>query len=642
MRIQLDDAAQLIESIFAIEGVRSQERSPTISGMLGISDPETPDLAPQPLLIIQTFEQLENGLAYEDRDTWVRVALAANGASGNDADARQAFIDWSLGDPDEAARVWDTAKPKSGWRHFLRLVDAQDPVLAAKMRQAGTSHEFDEVHQTGALNGGRKQSKVSAARSRLRQQGMTLHRSTEGKPIMVIGGRTFDLESQDGTKKIQAYLSDIDEPLNRHGRNELVDILTGEALNAPVSSFPVRFAQEQNGEVLYLDLCNSELSVVEITADGWRIVNAAADPPSFLRPPLAQALPIPRVEPQKGSLDQLLSRHFNLPAPAREYDKEDKGWQARAGLLMAIAGWMRPSGAVPHVVFTGPNGSGKSTNADHLKGLLDPSGLGRGLYPGKVDDLFAIARAQGIVILDNISSVNEEISNALCTLSTGAALSKRALYTNADATSLQAKRPAIFTAIKSDLITRPDLAERSVQVQLAKLANRKTEAEIADAWRRDHAHFLGLICDALAEGLKELPVVECDLGDQELPRLADAALFAEAVARGLGWPRNLLLQAIEAASSAAADNLLDTDALAQIILELLDQHGGTWTGELSTLAIEFYSRPLPRSMHNNPRAIRSWIDRIEQPLRDSYGISVSYQKDPTTRRSMCTFVRRPQ
>jgi hypothetical protein len=652
MTIVIEQAAVALEQAFACElpetlsstapRTNSGNVSYTHGGATFRTQRGPVDQAPDPGLVLHLLALLTNGPEFEDRLSWVGIAMAAKGASNNDARVRQAFIDWSWqDDPNEAARVWDTGTPRAGWQALVNALQKQDPDAAHQLRVRWAKCEFAPVGDDEGPDPRptMKPSKALQARDKLKNRGMALHRSTEGNPIMSIEGCAFDLDSQHGGRELQAYLTQIGAPPSRHVRAELIDTLIGEALNSPMRDFPIRFHVTQGGDRLYLDLCDDQRRLVEITQTGWRILRARDTDVLFLRPPQAKALPLPVRVINGPPLEQYFARHFNLPTVNHRYDPKDAGTQARAGLLMAVAGWMRPIGAVPHVVFSGPNGCGKSTNADRLKGLLDPSGLGRSLSPGKVDDLFAISRSQGIVILDNLSSIKSEISDALCALSTGAALSKRALYTNAEATTLQAKRPGIFTAIKSDIIKRPDLAERSVQIPLTALATRKTEAELNADWSADHAEFLGAVCDALVASLKNLPAAGRSLNAADLPRLADAALFAEAMAIGLGWPPKALIQAIKDAGCTAADRLIDNDPLANLIDSLVSEGNGIWEGDLHSLGSEFHPNGLPRGFENNPRAIRSWLDRIEQPLRDALGIRVKHSQNPKTRRRQCKFER---
>src|SRR5207244_3955429 len=77
-----------------------------------------------------------------------------------------------------------------------------------------------------------------------------------------------------------------------------------------------------------------------------------------------------------------------------------------------------------------------------------------------------------------------------------------------------------------DIITRPDLADRAIQLMLGPIAERQRRPEDA-LWREFELvrpHILGALLDAAAHGLRMLPHVRL----QRLPRMADFAFWATA------------------------------------------------------------------------------------------------------------------
>ena len=72
------------------------------------------------------------------------------------------------------------------------------------------------------------------------------------------------------------------------------------------------------------------------------------------------------------------------------------------------------------------------------------------------------------------------MSDALCRLSTGGGLSSRGLYTNSDEVILDATRPIILNGIE-DIATRPDLADRSLVINLPRIPKHKGRLE-RDLW----------------------------------------------------------------------------------------------------------------------------------------------------------------
>jgi len=115
----------------------------------------------------------------------------------------------------------------------------------------------------------------------------------------------------------------------------------------------VRLA-EHDGNV-YLDLCNDDWQVVQVTPQGWDIVD---DPPiRFRRSRGMLALPAP--EPG-GSVD-LLRSFVNL---------DDNAWRLVVSWLVAT---LRPRGPYPILALFAEQGAGKSTIGRLLRDLVIPT-----------------------------------------------------------------------------------------------------------------------------------------------------------------------------------------------------------------------------------------------------------------------------
>lgn len=83
-----------------------------------------------------------------------------------------------------------------------------------------------------------------------------------------------------------------------------------------------------------------------------------------------------------------------------------------------------------------------------------------------------------------------------------------------------AARPVILNGIE-DIVTRPDLADRAVFLTLEPIPEdrRRPEAELWAFFDADRGRILGVLLDAVVEGLRRLP----DARLPKLPRMADFA-----------------------------------------------------------------------------------------------------------------------
>ena len=119
-----------------------------------------------------------------------------------------------------------------------------------------------------------------------------------------------------------------------------------------------------------MDLGNKDWQVVEVTPDGWKVVDDASV--KFRRS--AEMLPIPT--PTRGGDLEVLRRYINVN------DGDD--WVHLVSPLVAA---LRPSGPYPLLVLNGEQGSAKSTTARICKSLIVPNTAPLRPEPRKDHDL---------------------------------------------------------------------------------------------------------------------------------------------------------------------------------------------------------------------------------------------------------------
>ena len=101
----------------------------------------------------------------------------------------------------------------------------------------------------------------------------------------------------------------------------------------------------------------------------------------------------------------------------------------------------------------------------------------------------------------------------------------RQLYTDDEEVLFQASRPLLVNGIE-EVITRPDLADRSISLTLPPVADaqRQSERELRHHFELARLRILGALLDLVVQGLRTLP----STGVDRLPRMADFALWASA------------------------------------------------------------------------------------------------------------------
>src|SRR5580765_446069 len=155
----------------------------------------------------------------------------------------------------------------------------------------------------------------------------------------------------------------------------------------------------------------------------------------------------------------------------------------------------------PIATLQGEQGSGKSTRALLLRRLLDPAKVALRAAPRDERDLAISAANAGVLGYDNLSSIPDWLSDALCRIATGGGFGTRQLFTDADEMLFDGTRPTLLNGI-ADLLGRPDLGSRALLFKLPPLAReqRRTEATFWGAFTAAHPRLLGALLD-LAVGV---------------------------------------------------------------------------------------------------------------------------------------------
>jgi len=130
-----------------------------------------------------------------------------------------------------------------------------------------------------------------------------------------------------------------------------------------------------------------------------------------------------------------------------------------------LAAALRPVGPYPLLKLLGEQGSAKTTAARGLRAVVDPNAAPVRAEPRDTRDLMIAANNGWLLVLDNMSAVKPDLSDALCRLATGGGFATRTLYTDEDETIFDAQRPVVLTSIE-EVGTRSDLLERSLIVEL--------------------------------------------------------------------------------------------------------------------------------------------------------------------------------
>lgn len=362
---------------------------------------------------------------------------------------------------------------------------------------------------------------------------------------------------------------------------------------------------------VWVDIGGPDWSAVRIDRDGYRVVTSPEVPVKFKR--TRSILPLPLPVPG-GSLDELRAL----------FQFDDDNWLLVVGCLIGV---FQADGGRAHLELVGRQGSGKSTFARFFVGLVDPSEVPARSLPKDEDALVIGVQGRSVLVLDNVSSLTAEMSDAFCRVSTGGGLGRRQLYSDSDEVLLRVQLPLVWTGISPVTINRPDLADRTVSVTIEPLdeTQYRSERSLVAEFEAMRPRLFGALCDAVSSALANRDAVRLD----RLPRLADFALWVESAAVGLGWEHGAFSEALGASRTTANALAVDASPIGPLVVRFA-QERQSWEGSASDLLDTLRSmvtddakraRGFPRQPNHLSNALR----RI-QPALASAGVFVGFDR----------------
>lgn len=359
------------------------------------------------------------------------------------------------------------------------------------------------------------------------------------------------------------------------------------------------------GGKIYYDLANRSRDVVVIDEHGWTITNRP-DNVHFLRFESMEDNSIPE---KKGDIN-LLRKYINIG--------NDENW-------ILFLGWLITT-CIPQIpyavlVLMGTQGSAKSISMEFIQDLVDPSKNKPSGLSGSERDFAVSAYRRRVLFYDNISKLNDDMSDLLCRTSTGSSFSKRKNFSDDEEKIFNLHTPVVLNGIGC-FITRGDLLDRSIILNIPPISEdmRKTENEIRSGFYKDRPKIMAAIFDTISFAMKNYNSVNV-----KLPRMADLTQWAVAAEPALGLSGGDFLRVYMQSIKNRRLDLFSTDTLALAVEKLLEQIN-PWSGTATQLIDEFdsicpreFSKVATKDKHLN--TITSSIMRLEPILKEK-GISV--------------------
>lgn len=386
---------------------------------------------------------------------------------------------------------------------------------------------------------------------------------------------------------------------------KFIDALEAEAqFGDAVHDVHVRVARV--ADRIYVDLCDPSWRVIEIDSTGWRILGHA--PVRFRRTSGMLALP----EPVSGGDLNALWDFVRI---------EDIG--ERQLVIAHLLGTLASVQPYPVLYLLGGQGTAKSTSTKILRHLVDPHVAAVRSPPKSERDLFVAAQHGHLLTFDNISQINNAMSDALCRMATGGTFATRKNFSDSDEVLLAACNPVLCNGIVP-AFTRPDLVDRTITVQLGKIpeGDRQLHEEIFRDFEAVRPALLGALFDALSIGLRRKNVIP----RPALPRMADFAFWGIACEPGYAV-EGAFFAAYRESILRTLDESLAEDPVAPRIRELL-VHRNVWEGTATRLEEGLrglHDLPVQQDWPKTAKLMSDHLRRIA-PALQNVGVSLTFER----------------
>ncbi len=322
-----------------------------------------------------------------------------------------------------------------------------------------------------------------------------------------------------------------------------------------------------NGERIHIDMADRRNRLIEISGGTWKIIDSS--PHMFTRTELTASMPEP-APPGDGDITSLWA-HINVAEPDRP-----------VLLAVLIDALIQPGTAKPVTCLQAEHGSAKTTTANRMVSLVDPSTVPVRGAPRNEENWLTTAAGSWMVALDNLSTIADWLSDALCRASTGDGNVKRALYTDENLSVTKFRRGVILTGIDMGGLAA-DLTDRLVSIELAPIAARRSETDLENDWQNNWPIILSGLLDLAAKVHRRLST----LGEMVLPRMADfgrVLTCVDDILKTAGMTRYC---------DRAAAAMIDSAISDPFIARLIDMHWATPDDGMTAADILRMATPTP-------------------------------------------------
>jgi hypothetical protein len=229
------------------------------------------------------------------------------------------------------------------------------------------------------------------------------------------------------------------------------------------------------------------------------------------------------------------------------------------------------------------------------------------------------------------------LSDEACKAVTGVGNTKRKLYFDDEDVIYEYKRCLVFNGINIAL-TEPDALDRSIMIELERIKkkDRKLESVIDAKFEELRPGLLGYIFDILVKTLQIKDSIKLD----DLPRMADFALWGEAISRAMGHKPLQFINAYYENIGKQNIEAIDSHPLGLAVIKLCDEieekGEKTYYASASECLIKLTEIAVNNKININskqfpgaPNSLTRSLNRIRSNLLEGLGIDVIIERVTT-------------
>ena len=368
------------------------------------------------------------------------------------------------------------------------------------------------------------------------------------------------------------------------------------------------WANSDTKDAIYYDMSDEKRRCIKVTKDGWKIVDNQIEVLfkryNHLKPQVEPTIRTTTTITKLDDTDDIDSKMFDVFTTLFNVKKKD---QNNTLLLKCyIISLFIPDIPKPVLVLHGEQGGAKSTFQELIKMLVDPSTTQTFTFPRDSNEFIQQLSHNYIVYYDNVSVIQDWVSDLLCRAVTGSSFSKRALWTNDEDFYYNFKRNLGINGI--DLAaTKADLLDRSILMETDRIdkAERIKIQKIWDKFNEIKPQVLGYIFDILAKVLR----YKEQHGEIDFPgglnRMADWEEYAEIISRCMGIADGEFQRVYAENIGIQVDEAIASSPLSMTVIELMSDKTTTWTGTPTQL-FETLNEIAETKLKINTSKIKIW------------------------------------